>query len=322
MNVTKQKMISFLAERYSESVQMRGLWLWSEGKTTDIPYSEPPKKHWTDLWALAEKDETPVAPQNLIQEALLDTPGDEFLINCLVSISENSKASIKNDTRLFIEILEYWRSELDFDSVLASLLIFLDCSMRDGVTALVPVLNLKIDEELRDKLEPWFKKIKKEKLTGSVKGIHSLLNFMLDSLIKNSSKIDSEKFHIIAPKVKAHLEKTLKDFEDLSDDDKTQNSKIDFGEHVEVEPKDQALLDALIKELIPLIGSLVEIDPKMLKPIPHTALTAIQRIFDLIKIIANEKKWPWVIDSAEICFKSIWATQAKKIEDETAKNSD
>jgi hypothetical protein len=321
MSVTKQKMISFLAERYSGSVQTRGLWLWSDGDGKDIPYLNSAENQWIELWALAEKEETSIAPQNLIQEALLDTPGDEFLIGCLISISQNKNAAIKNNARLFVEILEYWGSKLEIDSIRGGLLIFGDCSVRDGVSALIPALNGKIDEELCDKWEPWFQKIKKERQTASIKGIFGLLDLMLDALMANVPRIDSEKFLLIAPKVKAYFEKVLKGLEDLPQDDTAQDSKIDPEELVEVKPNDKLILDSLIKELMPLIDSFSEIIPQTLNSASNTALIGIPRIFEISKIIAAEKKWPGSSEPAGICFKSIWATKSKKTEDETTKNS-
>ncbi len=321
MSVTKQKMISFLAERYSESVQTRGLWIWADGDPKDIPYLDSPEKHWAELWALAGNEKTQIYPQNLIQEALLDTPGDGFLIDCLVSLSANTSSAIKNNDRLLVEILEHWGEKLEFDSILSSLLVFSDCSIRDGVTVLVPVLDRKIDEEFRDKWEPWFQKIKMEKKTGSIKGIFSLLDLMLDSLMANSPRIDSQKFQMNAPKVKAYLEKVVEGFENLPEDGEAQDLKININEPVKVTPKAEALLNTLIKEFIPLIGSFIEITSQTLKPKPYSAFMGIQRLFELSKNIAGDKKWPWVHDFAEICFKSIWATKPKKKEDETAKNS-
>jgi hypothetical protein len=321
MSITKQKMISFLSQRYSGDVQRRGLWLWSDGEAKDIPYSGLPEKDWNDLWVLAENDETQIAPQNLIQEALFDAPGDKFLIDCLISLSANTSAASKINARLIVEILEHWGEELEFDSILTSLLVFSNCSVRDGLSVLVPLLNEKIEEELCDKWEPWFQKIKKERQTGSVKGIYSLLDIMLDSLMENVPKIESQKFQATAPIAKIHLGKVLKELEDFQEKDETQGSKIKVDELVKVTANDEAFLNFLIKELMPLVGSFVDINLKTLKPIPYTAFNGIQRIFELSKNIASDKKWPEVTHSAEMCLKSIWATKTKKKEDETAKNS-
>ena len=144
---------------------------------------------------------------------------------------------------------------------------------------------------------------------------------MLDSLMENIPKTESQKFQATAPIAKAHLEKVLKGLEDFQEKEGTQGSKINVDKLVKVTPNDGAFLNALIKELMPLVGSFVDINPKTLKSIPHTAFTGIQRIFELSKNIASDKKWPEVTHSAEMCFKSIWATKAKKKEDETAKNS-
>lgn len=314
-------MISFFVERYPGDVQTRGLWLWSGGDEKDVPYFEAPEKRWDQLWALAEKEETRNAPQNLIQEALLDAPGDKFLIDCLVSFSKTTNEPIKNDAKFLVEILEHWGEKLEFDGILASLLIFSNCSVRDGLTVLIPILNEKIDEGLRDKWDSWLQKIKKERQTGSVKGIYSLLDFTLGSLMENIPKIESQKFQTIAPIAKAHLEKVLKKLEDLPDNDQNQVFKIDMEESVEVRISDQVLLDSLIKEFMPFIGTFGEIDPKTLKPISLTSFNAIQKIFEISKTISIEHEWPWLNDSAEIWFKSIWATKHKKTEDETAKNS-
>ncbi|GEM_PF-2941851 len=321
MSVTKQKMISFFAERYAGSVQTRGLWLWSDGEGKDIPYLDSPQNQWTELWALAEKEETSIAPQNIIQEALLDTPGDEFLIGCLIFLTEKTNAAIKNNARLVAEVLEYWGAKLEFDSINSALLIFGDCSVREGLSALIPALNDNLDEELYDKWEPWFQKIKKEKQTFSIKGIFVLLNLMLDSLMENDPRIETENFLLTAPKAKAFLEKNLKSLEDIPEVDTAQDSKIDPEGLMKVKPNDKLLLDSLIKELMPLIASFTEINPKTLNLITNTAFKGIQRIFEISKVIASEKEWPGKSKAAEICYKSIWATKAKKTEDETTKNS-
>jgi len=314
-------MIAFLGERYPGDVQTRGLWLWSGGNAKDIPYSEAPEKRWDQLWALAEKEETNNAPQNLIQEALLDTPSDKFLIDCLVTFSKTTNDAINNDAGLLVEILEHWGEKLEFDSVLTVLLIFSECSVRDGLTALVPPLSEKINEELRDKWEPWFQKIKKERQTGSVRGILSLLDLFLDSLMKNSPRIDSEKFHVNAAKVKAYLEKALKNLEDVQEEDKAVLSEVELKELLKVESEDQTLLEELTKEFLPFIGTFGGIDSKRLESISLTAFTAIQKIFELSKTISSKKTWPPVQNSAETCFKSIWATIEKKTEDETTEDS-
>ncbi len=321
MSVSKQEIIAFLEKRYFGDVQARGLWLWSGGNAKDVPYLKEPEKRWNLLWTIAEKEDAHNAPQNLIHEALLDSPGDKFLIDCLVSFSATTSASIKNDARLLIEILKHWGEEFEFDPVLASLLVFHDCTVRDGLTVLIPNLNEKIEQKLLDKWEPWFQKIKKEKLTGSIKGIFSLLDFMLDPLMKNSPRIDSEKFHINATKAKAYLEKVLKELEDVSEEDNTEILQANIEELTKVKPEEKARLENLLKEFAPLIGTFVEINSNTLKPESLTAFTGIKKIFELSKTISSEKRWPLVHNSAEICFKSIWATKAKKTEDEATENS-
>jgi hypothetical protein len=314
MSVNKEKMISYLAERYPGDLQTRGLWLWAEGESKDIPYIGSPEENWIELWALTEKDDTHIEPMNLIQEALMDDPGDEFLIDCLRALSKNTSGTIKNNARLLVEILEHWNSELELESMRAVLLMLFDCSVREGVTVLIPVLNCKIDEELCDKWEPWFQNLKKEKQTSYVKGTYNLLNLMLGSLMENLSKKDSQKFHTSALKVKAYLEKVLKGIETIPENVKAQDPITDLGKLIDVTPKDNLLLDSLIKELMPLIASFVEINPKNSNPISNTAINGIQRFFKLSKFILEEDKWPKVTNSAEICFKSIWATKGKKSE--------
>ena len=158
----------------------------------------------------------------------------------------------------------------------------------------------------------------------SILGVLAIFNasdLMVDSLIKNTPRIDPEKFHINAAKVKAYLEKELKGFEDVPEDDQPQGSKIELEELIKVKPKDQIFLEKLVNEFAPLIGTFVEINTKTLKPISLTAFTGIQRIFEISKIISSEKKWPLLQESAETCFKSIWAIKAKKTEYETIKDS-
>jgi hypothetical protein len=321
MSVTKQQIISFLAKRYSGDVPTRGLWLWAEGNSKDIPYLYSSEDHWTELWALAENEETRIQPMNLIQEALMDDPGNDFLIKSLISLSKSTGEAIKNNARLIVEIWEHWSFKLDLDSMKAALLIFIDCPVREGATILIPVLNDKIDEKLCDKWEPWFQKIKKEERVSALKGIFGLMDLMLDAMMLNNPRIDSAEFHFTAPKVKTYFEKKLKGFEDLDEKVKVQDLKIDLEEFLKISPNDQLLLESLIVELIPLTSSFLQINPKILQPNSNTALMGIQRLFELCKIITYEKKWPKMADSAEICFKSIWATKAKKTKYETAKTS-
>ena len=262
-----------------------------------------------------------VKPQNLIQEALLDTPGDEFLIGCLLDNSINKNGAIKNNARLLIEIWEFWNSKFELNVFQAALLMLFNCSMRDGMTAMIPVLNGKIEKDLCEKYETYFQKIKKDKQMVSMKGILTLLDFMLGSLMINDPKLEVKNFLKNSSKVKSFLEKTLKSFGDNPEDKKTEDPNLPFEVAMGLNTNEELILNSLIKEIMPLVGSFVEINLNKLTPRSMTALKGIERFLEIFKIILNDKEWPSIMIPAEICFKSIWATKAKKTKDETAKTS-
>ena len=140
MDAMEDEIIGYLSGKYVGPVATRALWGWAGGKEDEVVYFESSIEQWRALWKKARGGAS-VSPLALLREALLDDPGNSFLINSIEGLGGDIFPEGRTAAEMLMVLTEEIKPDFNQNRLTLSLEKFPECEKEHAFAALTPFVG-------------------------------------------------------------------------------------------------------------------------------------------------------------------------------------